>query len=125
MPFLLADGNNFYVSCERIFDPTLLGRPVVVLSNNDGRVVARSPEAKALGIKMGVPLFQIKQLVEREGVKAYSSNYELNGDMSARVIAALREFTDTVEVYSIDEAFVDLSGCWRAGTSAERSKRKF
>lgn len=116
MPILLADCNNFYVSCERIFDPALLGQPVVVLSNNDGCVVARSQEAKALGIKMGVPVFQIKQLVEREGVRVYSSNYELYGDMSARVMAALREFTDDVEVYSIDEAFVDLRGCRRPGT---------
>jgi DNA polymerase V len=116
MPILLADCNNFYVSCERIFDPTLLGRPVVVLSNNDGCVVARSPEAKTLGIKMGVPVFQIKQLVAREGVVVYSSNYELYGDMSARVMAALREFTDDVEVYSIDEAFVDLRRCRRAGS---------
>lgn len=109
--FALIDANNFYVSCERIFDPTLLGRPVVVLSNNDGCVVARSQEAKALGIRMGVPVFQIRQLVEREGVVVYSSNYELYGDMSARVMAALREFTDEVEVYSIDEAFLDLRGC--------------
>jgi DNA polymerase V len=104
------------VSCERIFDPTLLGRPVVVLSNNDGCVVARSPEAKALGIRMGVSIFQIKQLVERERVQVYSSNYELYGDISARVMAALREFTDEVEVYSIDEAFLDLQHCRFSGT---------
>lgn len=116
MPIALFDCNNFYVSCERVFDPSLLGRPVVVLSNNDGCVVARSPEAKALGIEMGVPLFQIKRLVEREGVRVYSSNYELYGDMSARVMAALREFTDDVEVYSIDEAFVDLRRCRRASS---------
>lgn len=116
MPFLLADCNNFYVSCERVFDPSLLGRPVVMLSNNDGCVVARSQEAKALGIRMGVPLFQIRQLVEREGVLVYSSNYEFYGDMSARVMAALREFTDDVEVYSINEAFVDLRRCRRAGS---------
>lgn len=116
MPFLLADCNNFYVSCERIFDPSLLGRPIVVLSNNDGCVVARSLEAKALGIRMGVPLFQIRRLVEREGVLVYSSNYELYGDMSARVMAGLREFTDAVEVYSIDEAFVELDGCRQAGS---------
>ena len=109
--FALIDANNFYVSCERVFDPRLLGRPVIVLSNNDGCVVARSQEAKALGIKMGVPVFQIKQLIDREGVLVYSSNYELYGDMSARVMAALREFTDDVEVYSIDEAFMDLRGC--------------
>jgi DNA polymerase V len=114
--FALIDANNFYVSCERIFDPTLLGRPVIVLSNNDGCVVARSQEAKALGIKMGVPVFQIKSLSDREGVIVYSSNYELYGDMSARVMAALREFTEDVEVYSIDEAFVDLRGCRWGGT---------
>lgn len=117
--FALVDCNNFYVSCERIFDPTLLGRPVIVLSNNDGCVVARSQEAKALGIRMGGPLFQIKQLVDREGVVVYSSNYELYGDMSARVMAALREFTEDVEVYSIDEAFVDLRGCRWQGTYRE------
>ena len=114
--FALIDCNNFYVSCERIFDPSLLGRPVVVLSNNDGCVVARSQEAKALGIRMGVPLFQIRRLVERHGVLVYSSNYALYGDLSGRVMNALREFTDEVEVYSVDEAFVDLAGCRRAGT---------
>lgn len=114
--FCLVDMNNFYVSCERVFDPKLLRRPVVVLSNNDGCVVARSQEAKALGIKMGVPLFQIRPLVDREGVLVYSSNYELYGDMSARVMTALREFTDEVEVYSIDEAFMDLRGCRRVGS---------
>ena len=117
--FALVDCNNFYVSCERIFDPKLLGRPVIVLSNNDGCVVARSQEAKALGIKMGVPVFQIKQLIQREGVVVYSSNYELYGDMSARVMASLREFTDDVEVYSIDEAFMNLRGCRWAGTYRE------
>jgi len=117
--FALVDCNNFYVSCERIFDPTLLGRPVIVLSNNDGCVVARSQEAKALGIRMVVPVFQIKSLIDREGVLVYSSNYELYGDMSARVMAALREFTEDVEVYSIDEAFVDLRGCRWQGTYRE------
>ena len=117
--FCLVDCDSFYVSCERVFDPGLLRRPVVVLSNNDGCVVARSPEAKALGIKMGVPLFQIKQLVEREGVRVYSSNYELYGDMSRRVMCALQEFTKEVEVYSIDEAFMDLRGCAHTGTYRE------
>jgi DNA polymerase V len=107
----LVDCNNFYVSCERVFDSKLTSRPVIVLSNNDGCVVARSQEAKALGIKMGVPLFQIQQLVEAYDVKVYSSNYALYGDMSQRVMGALQEFTPEVEVYSIDEAFMNLQGC--------------
>ncbi len=117
--FALIDCNNFYVSCERIFDPGLLGRPVVVLSNNDGCVVTRSQEAKALGIRMGVPLFQIRGLVERHGVVVYSSNYALYGDIRARVMAAVREFTEDVEVYSIDEAFLDLERCRPAGAYRE------
>jgi DNA polymerase V len=114
--FALIDCNDFYVSCERIFDPKLLGRPVVVLSNNDGCVVARSQEAKALGIRMGAPLFQVKHIVEQHDVLVYSSNYALYTDISNRVMTALREFTDAVEAYSIDEAFLDLQGCWYAGT---------
>lgn len=113
--FGLIDANNFYVSCERVFQPALHSRPVIVLSNNDGCVVARSQEAKALGIKMGVPLFQIQHLVEAYDVKVYSSNYALYGDMSQRVMGALSEFTPEVEVYSIDEAFMNLDGC-RAGS---------
>ena len=104
----LADANNFYVSCERVFQPALRNRPVVVLSNNDGCVVARSEEAKALGITMGVPLFQVEDVVEANGVRVYSSNYELYADMSARVLEALQEFTPEVEPYSIDEAFLRL-----------------
>jgi DNA polymerase V len=104
----LVDANNFYVSCERVFDPRLLGRPVLVLSNNDGCVIARSDEAKALGIKMGAPLFKAQHLVEAHGVAVYSSNYCLYGDMSQRVMGALREFTPEVEIYSIDEAFMSL-----------------
>lgn len=104
----LVDANNFYVSCERVFDPRLVGRPVVVLSNNDGCVVARSDEAKALGIKMGTPLFKARHLVEAHGVAVYSSNYGLYGDMSQRLMGTLQEFTPEVEVYSIDEAFVGL-----------------
>jgi DNA polymerase V len=107
----LVDVNNFYVSCERVFQPALLKRPVVVLSNNDGCVVARSDEAKALGIKMGVPIFQIEHLVDTYDIKVYSSNYALYGDMSWRVMQALGEFTPEVEVYSIDEAFMNLEGC--------------
>lgn len=106
----LIDCNNFYVSCERVFDPTLRGRPVVVLSNNDGCVVARSEEAKALGVRMGVPLFKVRELVKAHDIKVFSSNYALYADMSQRVMAALHEFTPEVEVYSIDEAFVGLDG---------------
>lgn len=109
--FALIDCNNFYVSCEQVFDPSLRRRPVVVLSNNDGCVVARSPEAKTLGIKMGVPLYQIRHLVEAHEVHVYSSNYALYGDMSQRVMSVLEQFTPEVERYSIDEAFLDLTGC--------------
>jgi len=118
----LVDCNNFYVSCERVFDPRLEGKPVVVLSNNDGCVVARSPEAKALGIKMGTPLFQIRDLVVRQGVKVYSSNYTLYGDMSRRVMEVLSDFTPAMEVYSIDEAFLALSGgiWWPMGRQSGR-----
>jgi DNA polymerase V len=104
----LIDANNFYVSCERVFQPKLRNRPVVVLSNNDGCVIARSNEAKALGIKMGAPLFRTQHLVEAYDVAVYSSNYALYGDMSHRVMDALQEFTPEVEVYSIDEAFMGL-----------------
>ena len=107
--YALIDCNNFYVSCERVFNPLLEGKPVVVLSNNDGCVVARSQEVKNLGVKMGVPLFKIRQLVARHSIEVYSSNYVLYGDMSARVMATLSHFSPEVEIYSIDEAFVDLS----------------
>lgn len=106
----LADCNNFFVSCERVFRPDLDGKPVIVLSNNDGCAVARSNEAKALGIKMGVPLFQVRDIVERHGVTVFSSNYSLYGDMSNRVQTTLRQMVPAVEVYSIDEAFLDLRG---------------
>ncbi len=89
----LVDSNNFYVSCERVFQPKLRNRPVVVLSNNDGCIIARSNEAKALGLKMGTPLFQTQHLVEAYDVSVYSSNYTLYGDMSQRVMEALQEFT--------------------------------
>jgi DNA polymerase V len=108
--FALADCNNFYVSCERVFNPKLAGKPVVVLSNNDGCVIARSNEAKALGIGMGTPLFKIRDVVKTHGVHVYSSNYALYGDMSRRVIEVLSQFTPEVEIYSIDEAFLNLSG---------------
>lgn len=108
--FALVDGNNFYCSCERVFRPDLLGRPLVVLSNNDGCAVARSQEAKDLGIKMGVPFFQIRHLVQEAGLLALSSNYALYADMSARMMAILGQFSPVQEVYSIDECFVDLTG---------------
>ncbi|MGF7215990.1 DNA polymerase V [Spirosoma lacussanchae] len=106
----LVDANNFYVSCQRSFDPRLNGKAVVVLSNNDGCVVARSNEAKALGIKMGVPFFQLEELRQQHDLTVFSSNYTLYGDMSARLIALLGRFVEEVEVYSIDEAFLNLSG---------------
>jgi len=108
--FALVDCNNFYASCERVFNPSLEGRPVVVLSNNDGCIIARSNEAKALGIKMGQPIFQCRELVAKEGVHVFSSNYSLYGDLSRRVMETLASFTPDMEVYSIDEAFLDLTG---------------
>jgi DNA polymerase V len=102
----LVDCNNFYVSCERVFAPELKKRPVVVLSNNDGCVIARSEEAKALGVKMGTPYFQIDYLIEKEKMAVFSSNYCLYGDMSQRVMEALNCFTPETEIYSIDEAFL-------------------
>ncbi len=103
----LVDCNNFYVSCERVFDPSLACCPVVVLSNNDGCVIARSEEAKQLGIRMGAPFFECRACVGRHGVRVFSSNYALYGDMSARVMETLRQFSPRMEVYSIDEAFLD------------------
>jgi DNA polymerase V len=108
--FALVDCNNFYASCEKLFRPDLKDRPVVVLSNNDGCVVARSREAKLLGIKMGVPVFQIKAEMQRHGILAFSSNYALYADLSSRVMRTLEEMAPRVEVYSIDEAFLDLTG---------------
>jgi DNA polymerase V len=106
--FALVDCNNFYVSCERVFNPTLHKKPVVVLSNNDGCVIARSKEAKALGIPMGAPTFQYKELFHKHGVAICSSNYALYGDMSRRVMETLATFTSDIQVYSIDEAFLLL-----------------
>jgi DNA polymerase V len=106
----LTDCNNFYVSCERVFRPELIGKPVAVLSNNDGCIVARSQEVKDLGIKMGVPVYQVRDFIERHNVQLFSSNYTLYADMSARVMAILEEFAPRMEVYSIDEAFLDLTG---------------
>lgn len=106
----LVDCNNFYASCERAFNPSLNGKPVIVLSNNDGCVIARSNEAKALGIKMGVPAYQIKDLVKQYDIAVFSSNYILYGDMSARVMSLLADMAPEIEVYSIDEAFLNLAG---------------
>jgi len=107
--FALFDCNNFYVSCERVFRPDLQGKPVIVLSNNDGCIVARSNEVKALGIKFGTPAFKIKNLIKKHNIQVYSSNYALYGDMSNRVMSTLVSFTPYTEIYSIDEAFLDLS----------------
>jgi DNA polymerase V len=107
--FALIDCNNFYVSCERLFQPMLHGKPVVVLSNNDGCVIARSDEAKALGIPMGLPAFKLTDLVKKHSIEVYSSNYTLYGDLSARVMTTLTQWTPDVEVYSIDEAFLQFS----------------
>ena len=106
--YALADCNNFFVSCERVFRPDLEGKPVVVLSGNDGCVVSRSNEAKALGIKMGVPLYQIKSLVEKNGVVCFSSNFSLYGDLSDRVMSIIRRHTSRFEQYSIDECFFNI-----------------
>ncbi|ART83177.1 DNA polymerase V subunit UmuC [Oceanisphaera profunda] len=108
--FALVDCNNFYASCERLFRPDLHGRPIVVLSNNDGCVVARSAEAKLLGIKMGVPYFKIKDEYQAMGGVVFSSNYALYADISSRVMQVLEMLSPKVEVYSIDEAFIDVSG---------------
>jgi DNA polymerase V len=108
--FALVDCNNFYASCERVFQPNLNGKPIVVLSNNDGCVVARSNEAKQLGIPMGAPAFKYKSIFEAHNVHAFSSNYALYGDMSARVMHLLSQKTPDIEVYSIDEAFLKMEG---------------
>ena len=108
--YALVDGNNFYVSCERVFRPSLNGHPVVVLSNNDGCAIARSDEAKALGIKMGAPWFQIRHLQESHGLVALSANFALYGDLSDRMMSLVAGLGHRQEIYSIDESFVDLSG---------------
>lgn len=108
--FALVDCNNFYASCERLFDRKLRDRPIVVLSNNDGCVVARSAEAKALGIEMGGPYFKIKDILAYHNVAVFSSNYTLYGDMSQRVMETLSQFSPDIEIYSIDEAFLSLKG---------------
>ena len=108
--FALVDGNNFYVSCERVFNPRLEGRPVVVLSNNDGCVVSRSAEAKAQGVRMGAPWFQMQPLARKHGIVALSSNYELYADLSNRMMGVLARYSPHQEIYSIDECFLGLDG---------------
>ena len=105
----LIDCNSFYVSCERLFNPKLRNKPVVVLSNNDGCIISRSTEAKALGIKMGEPYFKAKNIIIKNNVQVFSSNYSLYGDLSRRVMRTLKRFNSEIEIYSIDEAFLDLS----------------
>ena len=106
----LVDCNSFYVSCERLFKPSLIKKPVIVLSNNDGCIISRSDEAKALGIKMGDPYFKAKNIIVKNNVHVFSSNYSLYGDISRRVMRTLKYFTSEIEIYSIDEAFLDLTG---------------
>lgn len=108
--FGLVDCNNFYASCERVFNPYWNNRPVIVLSNNDGCIIARSNEAKKLGIEMGVPAYQVKTEIKQHGIGVFSSNYSLYGDMSNRVMSTLSSFVENMEVYSIDESFLDFSG---------------
>jgi len=106
----LIDCNSFYASCERLFNPKLLGKPIVVLSNNDGCIITRSVEAKILGIKMGEPYFKAKKIIKKNNVKVFSSNYALYGDISQRVMEILLGFSPDVEIYSIDEAFLSFKG---------------
>ena len=124
--FALVDCNNFYTSCEAIFNPSLKGKSVVVLSNNDGCVIARSEEAKRAGIKMGVPVFEIGDLIKKHNVHVFSTNYALYGDISQRVMTTLASMAPEIEIYSIDEAFLDLSGIPEEELSrlAEKIRRK-
>ena len=122
--YALVDGNNFYVSCERVFRPSLNGRPVVVLSNNDGCAIARSNEAKALGIKMGAPWFQIRHMEETEGLVALSANFTLYGDMSDRMMSLAAGLGPVQEIYSIDESFIGLQGVRGDLTKRSRAIRE-
>lgn len=122
--FALVDCNNFYASCERVFNPKLEGRPVVVLSNNDGCIVARSNEAKSLGIGMGAAAFEVEKTIRKYGIEVFSSNYTLYADMSNRVMRTLSTFTPEMEVYSIDEAFLNLAGFDRCPTDYGREIQK-
>lgn len=108
--YALVDCNNFYASCERVFQPEFNGKPVAILSNNDGCVISRSDEARTAGVAMGVPAFKIKELVKEKNIKIFSSNYPLYGDLSNRVMSILGQFTPNVEIYSIDEAFLNFDG---------------
>ena len=108
--YALVDCNNFYASCERVFRPNLRNKPIAVLSNNDGCVIARSNEAKALGVPMGAPAFKFKELFEKNNIHVFSSNYALYGDMSSRVMNLLSTFSPDIEIYSIDEAFLQFKG---------------
>ena len=121
--YALVDGNNFYVSCERVFQPRLQGRPVIVLSNNDGCAIARSNEAQALGIKMGVPWYQVRHLVDSAGLVALSANFTLYGDMSDRMMSLAAGLGPTQEMYSIDESFIGLDGVRGDLTARSRSVR--
>lgn len=125
--FALVDCNNFYVSCERVFNPRLAGRVVVVLSNNDGCIISRSEEAKAIGVKMGAPLYQAQTLLDAHRAAIFSSNYALYGDMSRRVAETLEEFTPDIEPYSIDEAFLNLDytdGEEKLGDTGQEIRRR-
>ncbi|UOQ83263.1 Y-family DNA polymerase (plasmid) [Hymenobacter sp. 5414T-23] len=122
--FGLLDCNNFYVSCERVFQPRYEEKPVVVLSNNDGNIISRSAEAKALGLQMGDPYFQVKEVLNRHNVAVFSSNYALYGDMSRRVMWYLSQSAPAIEVYSIDEAFLDLAGMEKHLGSLDAFARK-
>ena len=122
--FAHIDGNSFYASCERVFDPSLLQRPVVVLSNNDGCIVTLTPEAKALGLKRGTPLFQVAEIVARNNVAVFSSNYELYADMSRRMMGTIATLVPRVEIYSIDECFGDIEGIENPTPLAHRIRNR-
>lgn len=116
--YALVDCNNFYASCERVFQPEFVGKPVVILSNNDGCIISRSDEAKALGVKMGAPEFKVREMLKENNIKVFSSNYALYGDLSERVMEILKLFTPNTEVYSIDEAFLNFDGVKEEGFDA-------
>ena len=118
----LADCNNFYASCERVFNPGLKNKPIVVLSNNDGCIIARSNEAKELGIKMGVPVFQVRDIIDNNNVYVFSTNFALYGDMSSRVMSLLTDMAPETEIYSIDEAFMNFSGVKESVRLASKMK---
>jgi DNA polymerase V len=120
----LVDCNNFYVSCERVFRPDLLNKPVAVLSNNDGCIVSRSQEVKDLGIKMAVQIHQVQHLIKRHKIQLFSSNYTLYADMSNRVMQCLESYAPQLEIYSIDESFLDLTSVCRRDTTAYGHKIK-